>query len=76
MPDPLEVRLGSQASGGSGSAGSSGVFRNRRAPFLIANAFIQDYPDQLTDAMAPWTQPLTLHSLKQFEIDRIPFIDG
>jgi len=34
-----------------GSAGSSGVFRNRRAPFLIANAFIQDHPDQLTDAM-------------------------
>ena len=35
----------------SGSAGSSGVFRNRRAPFLIANAFIQNHPDQLTEAM-------------------------
>src|SRR5208282_1469784 len=35
----------------SGSADSSGVFRNCRAPFLIANAFIKDYPDQLTDAM-------------------------
>ena len=34
-----------------GSAGSSGVFRNRRAPFLIANAFIQNHPDQLIDAM-------------------------
>jgi len=35
----------------SGSAGWSGVFRNRRAPFLIANAFIQNHPDQLTDAL-------------------------
>ena len=35
----------------SGSAGSSGVFRNRRASFLIANAFIQDHPDELTYAM-------------------------
>ena len=54
MPDPLEVRLGSQASGvsdHSGSAGPSRVFRNRRAPFLIADAFIQNHPDQLTDAM-------------------------
>ena len=60
----------------SGSADALGLFADRRAPFLIANAFIQDYPDQLTDAMAPWTQPLTLHSLKQFEIDLLPFSDG
>ena len=35
----------------SGSADSLGPFADRRAPFLIANAFIQDHPDQLTDAM-------------------------
>src|SRR5258705_3777373 len=40
-----------ESSDPSGSAGPSGVFRNRRAPFLIANAFIQNHPDQLTDAM-------------------------
>jgi hypothetical protein len=27
------------------------LFRNRPAPFLLANAFIRNHPDQLTDAM-------------------------
>jgi hypothetical protein len=35
----------------SGSADSLGLFADRRAPFFIANAFIQHYPDQLTYAM-------------------------
>lgn len=35
----------------SGNADSLGLFADRRAPFLIANAFIQDHPDQLTYAM-------------------------
>ena len=33
------------------SADSLGLFAHRRASFLIANAFMQHHPDQLTDAM-------------------------
>jgi len=54
MSDALDVRLGSQACGVCGhsdSADSLGLFGHRRASLLISDAFIQNHPDQLTDAM-------------------------
>ena len=45
------VAEGSECADHSRSAGSPGLFGYRGAAFLIANAIMQNYPDQLTESM-------------------------
>jgi len=46
------VAEGSECADHSRSAGTPGLFGHRGAAFLIANAIMQNYPDQLTETMS------------------------